>query len=82
MIDDVAAQVIELSLSSLTQKLGDVFSPTSVSNMDPDLLRNIAAESSRVQDERNELTQRLKRLEKALELCSPYRGRTPISMCD
>lgn len=77
MTENIAIEVIE---EGLLQKLNDVFSPLSVSGMSADLIEKIAAESPQVQAQRNDLSQKLKLLEEALELCSPYRGRTPISM--
>lgn len=42
------------------------------------MIQEIAAESEQTRGDRRNLTDKLERLEKAMRICAPYRGRTPI----
>ncbi|KAF3765411.1 hypothetical protein M406DRAFT_345845 [Cryphonectria parasitica EP155] len=68
-VDDVAVEVIEVCLVSV---LGDVWSPTGVYKMAPDLVSSIAGESEEAQSQREQLMRQVGILSKGAEICKGF----------
>lgn len=68
-IDDIAVEVIEAKLVS---QIDHIFSPTTVTSMDPDLVDSIAGESEENRAEREQLRKQLDVLRKGSETCKRF----------
>jgi hypothetical protein len=75
-IDNVAIQAVE---GYLVKGLGDMLSPSSILQMEPDLVSKIAAESSENQTRREELLRKSTVLKMGLKTCKRYVGRSASS---
>lgn len=70
-IDNVAVRVVE---GSLMEGLGDILSPSLILQMEPNIVRKIAAESLESQVRRNDLTRKSSVLKLGLKTCKNYVG--------
>jgi hypothetical protein len=73
LIDNVAIQVVE---AILVGNLGELLSPALVLQMKPDLISNMAAESSENRFQREHLSRKLIVLQAGIETCKRYVGRS------
>ena len=71
-VDNVAAQAVE---TCLLAKLGEILSPTSILEMNTDLITAIAAQPEETQIEREQLSRKLAVLKSGLDICKRYASR-------
>ena len=71
-VDNVAAQAVE---ACLLTRLSEILSPTSILEMDADLITAIAGEPEESQVEREQLTRKLAVLKSGLDICKRYASR-------
>jgi hypothetical protein len=74
MVDNVASMVIE---SSLVQSLPTLLTSTSIIKMGDGLISAIASEDESSREERQLVSQKMKALEKALQICGQHARQTP-----
>ena len=71
LVDNVATLAIQACLSS---HLSELLSPSSIQEMNGELISTIAAESEENQAERDQLTRKLEVLRSGLDICKRYSG--------
>ena len=75
MIDNVAMYAVECCLLA---EIKNIFTPSAVLEMSPQLVEEIAAESPKNETLREETQQQLKALQKALEVCKGHASQRPL----
>ncbi len=76
LVDGVAIQAVE---ACLIRGLENIMSPSSILEMDPDMVDRIASEPQEHQQQRELLTRKLAVLNSGLETCKHYVSRTTMS---